>query len=159
MRRGGAGTEMLGVVFRNSQCVCGGDTPSNHLEGVLPRTEHGACPAAGHVYSHTPGQGACALREGPGGLCSQLGWPSPCPLPAGHRAPSGRLMYPLQGTTHLAQQLLGFKTVPPRAGPVAEWLSSRTLLQVAQCFVGSNPEHGHGTAHQTTLRQRSTCHN
>ena len=45
------------------------------------------------------------------------------------------------------------------AGPVAEWLSSRALLQAAQCFVGSNPGRGHGTAHQTTLRQRPTCHN
>ena len=26
-------------------------------------------------------------------------------------------------------------------------------------FVGSNPGCGHGTAHQTTLRQRPTCHN
>ena len=45
------------------------------------------------------------------------------------------------------------------AGPVAEWLSSRALLQAAQCFVGSNPGPGHGTAHQTTLRQHPTCHN
>ena len=45
------------------------------------------------------------------------------------------------------------------AGPVAEWLSSRTLLRAAQCFVGSNPGRGHGTAHQTMLRQRPTCHN
>ena len=45
------------------------------------------------------------------------------------------------------------------AGPVAEWLSSHAPLQVAQCFVGSNPGCRHGTAHQTTLRQRSTCHN
>ena len=37
---------------------------------------------------------------------------------------------------------------------MAEWLSSRTLLQAAQCFVGSNPGHGHGTVHQTTVRQR-----
>ena len=44
------------------------------------------------------------------------------------------------------------------AGPVAEWLSSRPPLQTAQCFVGSNPGRGHGTAHQTTLRQRPTCH-
>ena len=33
------------------------------------------------------------------------------------------------------------------AGPVAEWLSLCTPLQAAQCFVGSNPGHGHGTAH------------
>ena len=33
------------------------------------------------------------------------------------------------------------------AGPVAEWLSSRAPLQAAQCFVGSNPGRGHGTAH------------
>ena len=45
------------------------------------------------------------------------------------------------------------------AGPVAEWLSLRTPLQAAQCFVSSNPGRGHGTAHQTTLRQRPTCHN
>ena len=45
------------------------------------------------------------------------------------------------------------------AGPVAEWLSSRSLLQVAQCFIGSNPGRRHGTAHQATLRQRPTCHN
>ena len=30
---------------------------------------------------------------------------------------------------------------------MAEWLSSRDLLQAAQCFVGSSPGHGHGTAH------------
>ena len=45
------------------------------------------------------------------------------------------------------------------AGTVAEWLSSRAPLQAAQCFVGSNPGHGHGTAHQTMLRQCPTCHN
>ena len=45
------------------------------------------------------------------------------------------------------------------AGPVAEWLSSRAPLQAAQCFVGSNPGRGHGTAHQSTLRQHPTCHN
>ena len=45
------------------------------------------------------------------------------------------------------------------AGPVAEWLSSRTPLQAAQCFIGSNAGRGHGTAHYTTLRQRPTCHN
>ena len=50
------------------------------------------------------------------------------------------------------------KTVTPGAGPVAEWLSSQALLQAAQCFVGSNPGSGHGTAHQTTRRQRPTCH-
>ena len=45
------------------------------------------------------------------------------------------------------------------AGPEAEWLSSRSPLQAAQCFIGWNPGHGPGTAHQTTLRQRPTCHN
>ena len=42
---------------------------------------------------------------------------------------------------------------------MAEWLSSRAPLQAAQCFVGSNPGRGHGTAHQTTLRPHPTCHN
>ena len=45
------------------------------------------------------------------------------------------------------------------AVPVAEWLGLRALLQAAQCFVGSNPGRGHGTASQTMLRQRPTCHN
>ena len=45
------------------------------------------------------------------------------------------------------------------AGPVPEWLSSCTPLQAAQCFIGLNPGRGHGTAHQTTLRQRPTRHN
>ena len=45
------------------------------------------------------------------------------------------------------------------ADPVAEWLRSRAPLQAAQCFVSSNPGRGHGTARQTTLRQRPTCHN
>ena len=52
----------------------------------------------------------------------------------------------------------GFKK-NPGADPVAEWLSSRAPLQAAQCFVGSNPGRGHGTAHQTTWRQHPTCHN
>ena len=42
---------------------------------------------------------------------------------------------------------------------MAKWLSSCAPLQVAQCFVGSNPGCGHGTAHQTLLRQHPTCHN
>ena len=53
----------------------------------------------------------------------------------------------------------GFLNVNLGAGPVAEWLSSRAPLQAAQCFIGSNPGRRHGTAHQTTLRQRPTCHN
>ena len=44
------------------------------------------------------------------------------------------------------------------AGPVAKCLSSRAPLQAAQCFVGSNPGRGHGTAHQTKLGQHPTCH-
>ena len=51
------------------------------------------------------------------------------------------------------------KRMKTGAGPVAKWLSLRTLLQVAQCFVGSNPGRGHGTAQQTTLRQHPTYHN
>ena len=45
------------------------------------------------------------------------------------------------------------------AGPVAKWLNSRTPIQAAQCFIGSNPRRGHGTARQTTGRQCPTCHN
>ena len=58
--------------------------------------------------------------------------------------------------THIIQ---GQDSTSTGAGPVAEWLSSCAPLQAAQCFVGSNPGRGHGTAHQTTLRQRPTCHN
>ena len=53
----------------------------------------------------------------------------------------------------------GIKKEKRGAGPMAEWLSLRTLLHVAQYFVSSNPGRGHGTAHQTTLRRRPTCHN
>uniref|UniRef100_A0A9L0T252 Uncharacterized protein n=1 Tax=Equus caballus TaxID=9796 RepID=A0A9L0T252_HORSE len=45
------------------------------------------------------------------------------------------------------------------SGPVAEWLSSHAPLQAAQCFVGSNPGQGHGTAHPATLRRRLASHN
>ena len=45
------------------------------------------------------------------------------------------------------------------AGPVVRWLSLCAPLQAAQCFIGSNPGLGHGTAHQTMLRQHPTCHN
>ena len=51
------------------------------------------------------------------------------------------------------------KNIYREAGPTAEWLSSRAPLQAAQCFIGSNPGCGHGTAHQATLGQRPTCHN
>ena len=44
------------------------------------------------------------------------------------------------------------------ADPVAEWLSLCSAA-AAQGFAGSNPGHGHGTAHQATLRWRPTCHN
>uniref|UniRef100_A0A9L0JIC8 TATA-box binding protein associated factor, RNA polymerase I subunit B n=1 Tax=Equus asinus TaxID=9793 RepID=A0A9L0JIC8_EQUAS len=37
--------------------------------------------------------------------------------------------------------------------------SCHNVTEAAQYFVGSNPGRGHGTAHQTTLRQRPTCHN
>ena len=47
----------------------------------------------------------------------------------------------------------------PGAGPMAEWLRSHAPLQAARGFVGSNPGRGHGTTHQTTLRQRPTYHN
>ena len=59
----------------------------------------------------------------------------------------------------MVASLRGLKKQHPGAGPVAEWLSLRAPLQAAQCFVSSNPGRGHGTAHQTTLRQRPTCHN
>ena len=58
-----------------------------------------------------------------------------------------------------SEYIIGKQNVSIGVGPVAEWLSSHALLQAAQCFVGSNPGHGHSTTHQTTLRQRPTCHN
>ena len=45
------------------------------------------------------------------------------------------------------------------AGPLAEWLGSRSPLRAAQCFVGSSPGRGHGTAHRATLGRRPTCRN
>uniref|UniRef100_A0A9L0SZI5 Bardet-Biedl syndrome 5 n=1 Tax=Equus caballus TaxID=9796 RepID=A0A9L0SZI5_HORSE len=38
-------------------------------------------------------------------------------------------------------------------------ITTRTANSAAQCFIGLNPGHGHGTAHQTMLRQHPTCHN
>ena len=61
--------------------------------------------------------------------------------------------------TQINLRLFALKNLFRGAGPVAEWLSSRTLLEAAQRFTGSNPGRGHGTAHQATLRQRPTCHN
>ena len=45
------------------------------------------------------------------------------------------------------------------AGPVYEWLGSRTPASAAQSVAGSNPGRWHGTAHPATLRMRPTCHN
>ena len=61
--------------------------------------------------------------------------------------------------TEYTYKLMRLKIRYLGAGPVAEWLSSRAPLQAAQCFIGSNPGRGHGTAHRTTLGQRPTCHN
>uniref|UniRef100_A0A8C4LYZ4 FCF1 rRNA-processing protein n=1 Tax=Equus asinus TaxID=9793 RepID=A0A8C4LYZ4_EQUAS len=44
-------------------------------------------------------------------------------------------------------------------GTYADDCLVQRVTQAAQCFIGSNPGRGHGTAHQTTLRQRPTCHN
>ena len=69
------------------------------------------------------------------------------------------LMGTLQWSNQTVTNWSHLKKIPQGAGPMAEWLSSRAPLQAAQCFVSSNPGCGHGTAHQTTLRQRPTCHN
>ena len=61
--------------------------------------------------------------------------------------------------TFSSRYQVSFKRQFLGAGPVAEWLSLRAPLQAAQCLIASNPGHIHGTAHQTTLRQRPTCHN
>ena len=58
----------------------------------------------------------------------------------------------LQNTQGTKQHII--KNMFLGAGPVAEWLSWRAPLQAAQCFVGSNPGRGHGTARQTMLRRR-----
>ena len=42
---------------------------------------------------------------------------------------------------------------------MVEWLGSRAPLQAAQCFVGSSPGRGHGTARQAMLGQHPACHN
>ena len=42
-------------------------------------------------------------------------------------------------------------------GPVAESLSLHSA-SAAQGFAGSDPECGHSTAHQATLRRHPTCH-
>uniref|UniRef100_A0A9L0TT58 CEP76 N-terminal domain-containing protein n=1 Tax=Equus caballus TaxID=9796 RepID=A0A9L0TT58_HORSE len=46
-----------------------------------------------------------------------------------------------------------------RRGIIDDVMKRLNFVTAAQCFVGSNPGCGRGTAHQTTLRQRPTCHN
>ena len=48
------------------------------------------------------------------------------------------------------------KKISCRAGPMAEWLSSRAPASVGQGFAGSDPGRGLGTAHQATTRWHST---
>ena len=60
--------------------------------------------------------------------------------------------------TNVASLLFVKNCVYCGAGPVAEWLSSRSA-SAAQGLTSSDPGRGHGTAHQATLRQRLTCHN
>ena len=43
--------------------------------------------------------------------------------------------------------------------PWPRWLKFACSALAAQGFTGSNPGHGHGTAHQAMLGQRPTCHN
>ena len=84
-----------------------------------------------------------------------------------HKIPSGgpasvKLKHDMRPIAQATKEKLSWTTSKLKtsgAGPVAEWLSSRAPLQVAQCFVGLNPGRGHGTAHQTTLRQHPTYHN
>ena len=45
------------------------------------------------------------------------------------------------------------------ASPMAEWLSSHTLIGRTRGFAVLDPGCGHGTAHQAMLRRRPTCHN
>ena len=59
----------------------------------------------------------------------------------------------------MGEEQVQLKITTVAAGPVAEWLSLCAPLLAAECFVGLNPGQGHGTARQTTLRQRPTCHN
>ena len=48
----------------------------------------------------------------------------------------------IERTRHVERQQEGLAPWP------AEWLSSHTPVQAAQCFVGSNPGRGYGTAHK-----------
>ena len=66
---------------------------------------------------------------------------------------------PIRMTATPKQTNKFLKRLSPGAGPMAQWLCSCSPLQAAQCFVGSNPGCRHGTAHQSTLRQRPTSHN
>ena len=69
-------------------------------------------------------------------------WPRPCP-PSRSSVSAGQQARQAQKVGRDLRSAL-FKMAP---------------CQAAQCFVGSNPGRGHDTVHQTTLRQRPTCHN
>uniref|UniRef100_A0A9L0TDW9 PBC domain-containing protein n=1 Tax=Equus caballus TaxID=9796 RepID=A0A9L0TDW9_HORSE len=67
-----------------------------------------------------------------------------------------------QATQFLNEYFYSHLSNPYRSEEAKEELARKggiTVSQAAQCFVGSNPGRGHGTAHQTTLRQRPTCQN
>ena len=102
-----------------------------------------ACP----LKPLTEGVAIWSLRE-------RVSIPPPQPLPLLQES-----KLPLRGTHPGAEIQNGKSSLNHQGWPLAEWLSARAPLQAAQCFVGSNPGRGHGTAHQATLRQGLTCHN
>ena len=68
--------------------------------------------------------------------------------------------WPGHAVTQIASGFFWQRKSKDGAGSVAEWLSScAPSASVAQGFTGLDPGHGHGTAHQATLRQCPTCHN
>ena len=62
----------------------------------------------------------------------------------------------LNGHIVLGQHLLKTRLEGLACGPVVKFVHSASA---ARGFAGSDPGHGHGTAHQAMLRQHPTCHN
>ena len=75
----------------------------------------------------------------------------------------GWVLYPylalLENTSRVNNNLTVNIKVQVRGWPRGRVVKFTLSALVAQGFAGSDPGHGHGTAHQAMLRQCPTCHN
>ena len=74
-----------------------------------------------------------------------------------HRLSTGSFRWSRKRSTLFMLKNVLWKT--SRGWPGGQVVKFRRSAAGGQCFVGSNPGSGHGTANQITLRRCPTCHN